>query len=70
MAATHQRHRLWTRYWRDLAFRGVGVVELLVLAVPINTGLGLQYLEKIGKCILVGGRRSKSSAVTCGPPVP
>jgi hypothetical protein len=36
MAAIHQRHRLWARYRGDLAFRGVGVVELLVLAVPIN----------------------------------
>jgi len=38
MAAIHQRHRLWARYRGDLAFRGVGVVELLVLAVPINDG--------------------------------
>jgi len=58
MAATRQRHRLWARYRRDLAFRGVGVVELLVLAVPINTGFGDSgYLEKIERvCLVCEGR--------------
>ena len=38
MDAIHQRHRLWARYRGDLAFRDVGAVGLLVLAVPINDG--------------------------------
>ena len=46
MAATHQRHRLWARYRGDLAFRDVGVVELPVVAVPINTGTTITRLKR------------------------
>ena len=44
MAAIHQRHGLWARYRGDLAFRDVGAVELLVLAVSINDGFPTRYL--------------------------
>ena len=37
-----QQNRLWARYRGDLAFRGTGVVELLVVAVPLNTGPSLR----------------------------